>query len=52
MNREVPYSENEKCDICNKGGAFDFMGDLICADCLKDIPTDDEGYFIEEAEND
>jgi hypothetical protein len=33
-DREVPFDENEKCDICGKLGAFDFMGDLICDDCL------------------
>ena len=34
-NREVPFNKDEKCDVCGKLGAFDFMGDLICGDCLK-----------------
>jgi len=34
MNREVPYDDNLKCDLCHKQGAYDFMGDFICADCM------------------
>lgn len=35
MNREIPFDKKEKCDTCGKLGAFDFMGDFICGDCLK-----------------
>ena len=35
MDRTVPYDENEICDICGKKGAFDFMGDCICEECLQ-----------------
>ena len=34
MDREVPFDEEAKCDNCGKLGAFDFMGDFICEDCL------------------
>ena len=37
MNREIPYEENEKCDVCGQEGAFDFMGDFVCAKCLAKI---------------
>ncbi len=37
MSRDVPYDENEKCDICGKEGAFDFMGDFLCENCLESI---------------
>jgi len=43
VSRDVPYDPDEICDICGKKGAFDFMGDLICLDCLqKDKETDDD----------
>jgi len=35
MDRTVPFDDEEKCDICGKTGAYDFMGDLICQDCLE-----------------
>jgi len=34
-SRKIPFDENEKCDNCGKDGAFDFMGDFICGDCLR-----------------
>lgn len=34
MDRTVPYDEDEVCDVCGKLGAFDFMGDLLCAECI------------------
>lgn len=37
MNRDIPYEENEKCDVCGQKGAFDFMGDFICEKCLSKI---------------
>lgn len=33
--RTVPFDETEKCDNCGKDGAFDFMGDFICGECIK-----------------
>lgn len=44
MNREVPYNKNSYCDMCHKQGAYDFMGDFVCDDCLKiyqDLNKDD-----------
>ena len=37
MNRDIPFDVNEICDGCGKKGAFDFMGDFYCADCLADL---------------
>ena len=34
MDRDVPYDNKLKCDICGKPGAFDFMGDYYCHDCV------------------
>jgi hypothetical protein len=33
MSREIPFDENAICDVCGKKGAFDFMGDYLCAEC-------------------
>lgn len=41
MNREVPYCEDEQCDLCGRSGAYDFTGDLICADCACEIIESD-----------
>ena len=35
MSREVQFFIDEPCDLCNKMGAFDFMGDYICQQCYK-----------------
>ena len=46
MNRDVLYDPDEVCDLCGKKGAFDFMGDLICPDCLsKDKNEDSENHL-------
>ena len=37
MSRDVPYSDNVKCDLCGKKGAFDFMGDNICPKCFEKV---------------
>lgn len=34
MDRTVPFDEDEICDSCGAKGAYDFMGDCICAECL------------------
>jgi hypothetical protein len=43
-DRDVPFEEFEVCDSCGHIGAFDFMGDYYCAECLATIfsPIDDE----------
>lgn len=42
-NREVPFDEKERCDRCGAIGAFDFMGDLLCAKCAEElIPSAEE----------
>ena len=35
MSKDVPYEENEKCDVCGKVGAYDFMGDCLCPECCE-----------------
>jgi len=47
MTRDVPFDENAMCDICGKLGAFDFMGDFFCSECIEkhrlvDVPELDE----------
>lgn len=41
MSREVPFDEAAKCDCCGKTGAFDFMGDLLCAECTEAIEQEE-----------
>ena len=43
MSRDVPYDSDLICDNCGKPGAFDFMGDYYCNDCLT---TDKEGNTV------
>lgn len=33
-SREVPFDPELNCDICQKKGAYDFMGDLLCPECM------------------
>lgn len=42
MGRDVPFDKEEKCDLCGALGAFDFMGDLICGDCIQKIMINEE----------
>lgn len=35
MSREVPFFENDICDVCGAKGAYDFMGDQLCSDCSR-----------------
>jgi len=41
MSREVPFKPNMPCDVCGELGAYDFMGDCICSDCLKPDEKED-----------
>lgn len=34
MSRDVPWSEKNTCDGCGAMGAYDFMGDCFCDDCI------------------
>jgi hypothetical protein len=38
---KAEYCPNEKCDLCPNIGAYDFSGDLICPECLKNIKNVD-----------
>lgn len=42
MIREVPFKGGNFCDECGAEGAFDFMGDYLCAECAAAIIEDDE----------
>ena len=33
MSREVPFEPEARCDNCGTYGAYDFMGDYLCAEC-------------------
>jgi len=49
-DRDVPFDEFAVCDSCKKVGAFDFMGDFYCAECLKiddDEPLRDDEFNVE-----
>ena len=41
-DREVPFCPDEICDGCGTKGAFDFMGDLYCEECLGHIEPEDD----------
>lgn len=42
MGRDIPYDFENTCDLCGKGGAYDFMGDYICQDCLDECDDHEE----------
>jgi len=44
MSRDVPFDKFERCEICGKDGCYDFMGDLICPDCLEKECTIKDTY--------
>lgn len=48
MNRDVPFDELAVCDSCGETGAFDFIGDFYCADCLAKMFSviDDDNVMI------
>ncbi len=48
MDREVKYDKDLACDCCGEKGAYDFMGDCICNECV--IPLDDIRKEIENGE--
>jgi hypothetical protein len=39
-DRTVPFDPKAVCDVCGKAGAYDFIGDLICADCAAVNPDE------------
>jgi hypothetical protein len=34
-DRAVPFDPNAICDDCGMKGAYDFIGDLLCAKCAE-----------------
>jgi hypothetical protein len=52
MDRDIPFEELEQCYYCGKIGAFDFMGDYCCAECLAIIYTPlDKSFLDDDDEN-
>lgn len=45
-SREVPYYEDEICDVCGGKGAYDFMGDCICPDCMNKEQNKDKEIIM------
>ena len=48
MSKDVEFDKNEVCDICGKEGAYDFIGDLICPECLKLCTEGDKSVKVVE----
>ena len=48
MNREIPHDEDAICDECGAKGAYDFMGDYFCVECVRNLLAE----FVEEEEED
>lgn len=46
MSRDVPFRDYLVCDVCHRLGAYDFMGDYYCEDCLKDSDVEDNDFII------
>jgi len=42
MSRDVPFDKDAICDGCGAKGAFDFMGDYLCVDCMPQFEDDDD----------
>jgi hypothetical protein len=34
MSRDIPYDPEAVCEVCGAKGAYDFMGDLLCGECI------------------
>lgn len=41
MSRQVPIDPRRACQMCGAKPAWDFMGDVLCADCVGEIAGDD-----------
>lgn len=35
MSRDIPYDPTLQCEHCKAMGANDFMGDVLCVDCVQ-----------------
>ena len=42
-DRTMPFEPDSRCECCGAMGAFDFMGDLLCARCAFPKDMDDSG---------
>lgn len=44
MSREVPFDLDLLCDGCGQPGAYDFMGDGLCAKCAAELIVGEPPY--------
>jgi len=42
MSRDVPFDDDAICDVCGKEGAYDFIGDYLCPECVEKVIERDE----------
>ena len=50
MSRDIPYDPELQCDNCGAIGAYDFMGEYLCENCIdfhieEDYELDKEDYY-------
>ena len=38
MSTSIKYHNDKYCEICGEPGAFDFLGDYVCENCLIECP--------------
>jgi len=52
--RELPFDPDEVCTVCGAAGAYDFMGEKLCAMCAFGELDDeeDEEWLSEDDEED
>ena len=51
MSRDIPYDPELQCDNCDTIGAYDFMGDYLCENCM-DFHVEEEYVYDEDDEVD
>ena len=34
MSKDIPFNPELQCDNCDEVGAYDFMGDYLCPNCI------------------
>lgn len=48
MAREIHFEANETCDRCGDLGAWDFMGDYFCRECVNDLQKVQDSLLTDE----
>lgn len=41
-DRTIPYEPDHPCEECGRMGAYDLMGDYLCAECAYEITMGDD----------